>query len=244
MRLAAKDRRQQLIDTAMRLFSVQGFDGTTTREIAEAAGVNEAIIFRHFTSKEDLYWAVVSSRITASGRKQKLRELLASGLEEREVLAAIAETWLRRTRKDAALSRLLFFSALRNRQLSDAFFRNYIVEAFDLLADYFRKAANRRRFRNVDPLVAARGFLGMIAYHNLVQELFGGNRYQRFDPHTLSLQLADLWLNGISAKPSPAKVGNGANGNRKKTPAASVAETGKAKAGRERKLGSGYHESI
>ena len=214
MRLAAQHRRQQLIDSAMSLFSLQGFDGTTTREIAEAAGVNEALIFRHFTSKEDLYWAVVSNRIQASGRKQKLRELIACGGPEREVLAAIAETWLRRTRKDAALSRLLFFSALRNRKLSDEFFRTYIVEAFDLLADYFRKAANQRRFRNVDPVVAARGFLGMIAYHSLVQELFGGNRYQQFDPHVLAVQLADIWLDGISAKANHVKGRNGTNGRK------------------------------
>jgi AcrR family transcriptional regulator len=227
MRLAAHYRRQQLIDAAMRLFSVQGFDGTTTREIAAAAGINEALIFRHFASKEDLYWAVVSSRIKASGRKQKLRELIASGGEEREVLAAIAETWLRRTRKDAALSRLLFFSALRNRKLSDEFFRTYIVEAFDLLADYFRKAANQRRFRNVDPVVAARGFLGMVTYHNLVQELFGGNRYQQFDPHTLGVQLADIWLDGISARASHAKSRNGTNG--KRAPVVGAQELGKTR---------------
>lgn len=214
MRLAAHHRRQQLIDSAMRLFSLQGFDGTTTREIAEGAGVNEAIIFRHFTNKEDLYWAVVSNRIQASGRKQKLQELIACGGDEREVLTAIAETWLRRTRKDAALSRLLFFSALRNRRLSDEFFRTYIVEAFDLLADYFRKAANQRRFRNVNPVVAARGFLGMIAYHSLVQELFGGNHYQQFDPHVLAAQLADIWLDGISAKANRAKGRNGTNGRK------------------------------
>jgi hypothetical protein len=143
-----------------------------------------------------------------------LRELIASAGDEREVLAAIAETWLRRTRKDAALSRLLLFSALRNRKLSDEFFRTYIVEAFDLLADYFRKAANQRRFRSVDPVVAARGFLGMVAYHNLVQELFGGNRYQQFDPHALGVQLADIWLDGISARASHAKSRNGTNGKR------------------------------
>jgi TetR/AcrR family transcriptional regulator len=230
MRLPAHHRRQQLIDAAMRLFSVQGFDGTTTREIAAAAGVNEAIIFRHFTSKEDLYWAVVSSRIKASGRKEKLRELIASGGEEREVLAAIAEIWLRRTRKDAALSRLLFFSALRNRQLTDEFFRNYILESFDLVADYFRKTANQGRFRDVDPVVAARGFLGMIAYHNLVQELFGGKRYHQFDPHVLGRQLADLWLNGICAKGSAARGRSGANGrNGKKALTGAHADTDRAK---------------
>ena len=46
------------MDAAKELFARQGFEGTTTRQIAERARVNEAIIFRHFPSKEDLYWAI------------------------------------------------------------------------------------------------------------------------------------------------------------------------------------------
>jgi len=49
----------------MQLFSEQGFDGTSTRAIAEAAGVNEALIFRHFRSKEDLFWSVLSDMSSA-----------------------------------------------------------------------------------------------------------------------------------------------------------------------------------
>jgi TetR/AcrR family transcriptional regulator len=47
-RMSASDRRNQLIDVAIDLFSRKGFGGTTTKEIAAAAGVTEAIIFRHF----------------------------------------------------------------------------------------------------------------------------------------------------------------------------------------------------
>ncbi|MBO0800867.1 MAG: helix-turn-helix transcriptional regulator, partial [Blastocatellia bacterium] len=50
-RMAAEDRRQQILEVAVKLFSQKGFRGTTTKEIALAAGVNEAIIFRHFATK-------------------------------------------------------------------------------------------------------------------------------------------------------------------------------------------------
>src|SRR5690348_18310559 len=100
MRLAANVRREQLLSAAMRLFALQGFDGTTTRDIAHAAGINEAIIFRHFPSKEDLYWAVVASRIKAAGRHEKIRAYLASDLSEREVLAGIARSEERRVGKE------------------------------------------------------------------------------------------------------------------------------------------------
>lgn len=58
-RMSAEDRRSQVLDAAMDLFARQGYRGTTTRQIADHAGVNEAIIFRHFASKEELYWAIL-----------------------------------------------------------------------------------------------------------------------------------------------------------------------------------------
>src|ERR1035441_8217480 len=59
LRLPASDRRRQLVETALDFFSRKGFGGTTTKEIAAAAGVTEAIIFRHFPTKQDLYNAVL-----------------------------------------------------------------------------------------------------------------------------------------------------------------------------------------
>jgi len=198
MRLAAQDRRKQLIKVAMRLFSEQGFDGTTTREIADAAGVNEAIIFRHFGSKEELYWAVVDDRIQSAGRREKIEEYLTSGRSDEEILTAIAETLLVRTQQDTTLTRLLLFSALRNAELSEQFFRTYVTDCYELLANYIRLGIEQGRFRPVDPLLAARSFLGMFTYHILVQEIFGGERHQKFDSRTVARQLTGIWLNGIA----------------------------------------------
>src|SRR5580704_13397756 len=63
-RMAASDRRNQLLDVAIDLFARKGFAGTTTKEIAAAAGVTEAIIFRHFATKQDLYKAILDTRCT------------------------------------------------------------------------------------------------------------------------------------------------------------------------------------
>jgi TetR/AcrR family transcriptional regulator len=58
-RLPAAQRREQLLDTAARLFAVRGYAGATTSEIARAAGVTEPIIYRHFPSKRDLFIALI-----------------------------------------------------------------------------------------------------------------------------------------------------------------------------------------
>ncbi|MBC7834409.1 MAG: TetR/AcrR family transcriptional regulator [Phycisphaerales bacterium] len=58
-RMPAAKRREQLLDTAARLFATQGYAGATTSQIARAAGVTEPIIYRHFASKRDLFIALV-----------------------------------------------------------------------------------------------------------------------------------------------------------------------------------------
>ena len=58
-RLPAAERRQALIETAIRVFSDGSYRGTTTAEIARAAGVSEPILYRHFASKRELYLAAL-----------------------------------------------------------------------------------------------------------------------------------------------------------------------------------------
>jgi len=58
-RLPAAERRQALIETAIRVFSDGSYRGTTTAEIARAAGVSEPILYRHFSSKRELYLAAL-----------------------------------------------------------------------------------------------------------------------------------------------------------------------------------------
>ena len=58
-RMAGEKRRLQILIVAVRLFSQRGFRGTTTKEIAHAAGISEAMVFRHFATKEELYAAIL-----------------------------------------------------------------------------------------------------------------------------------------------------------------------------------------
>jgi AcrR family transcriptional regulator len=54
-RLDSDERRQAIVEAAVPLFARKGFSGATTRELAEAAGVSEALLYRHFPSKQLLY---------------------------------------------------------------------------------------------------------------------------------------------------------------------------------------------
>jgi AcrR family transcriptional regulator len=85
VRMPAAERRQKLVETAIRVFSEGSYRGTTTAEIAKAAGVSEPILYRHFASKRDLYLAALDHVWS------QVRAHWESALEqEANVLAALA----------------------------------------------------------------------------------------------------------------------------------------------------------
>src|ERR1700722_5038348 len=57
-KLSGKERRAAIVKAVRQVFAEKGFDGTTTRELAVAAGVSEALLFKHFPNKEALYSAM------------------------------------------------------------------------------------------------------------------------------------------------------------------------------------------
>lgn len=211
LRFSAADRREQILSVATRLFARQGFQGTTTRQISQHANVNEALIFRHFPSKDELYWAVIQRQIESVSPRERLQEELDPAADDRQVFTHLAADILKRRAEDQTLSRMLLFSALENHKLSHRFFLTYVSGYYELLANFIRRRIAEGRFRNVDPLLAARGFLGMVIYHSWVQELFGGKRYQKFHVQQVSETLAGIWLQGMLANPKRTSRTHSAN---------------------------------
>ena len=87
-RLPAAERRQAILDAALRVFVGGSYSGATTAEIAREAGISEPILYRHFASKRELYLACLGAAWTS------LRETLDAKLEELgdgETVAAIGE---------------------------------------------------------------------------------------------------------------------------------------------------------
>ena len=77
-RLDSDDRRKAIVNAAVPLFARNGFAGTTTRELAAAAGVSEALLFRHFPSKQSLYREILRLGCEGDPAFEKLATLPAS----------------------------------------------------------------------------------------------------------------------------------------------------------------------
>jgi AcrR family transcriptional regulator len=86
-RLTGIERRQQILEKATEVFAAHGLDGTKTRDLAKECGINESLLYKHFSSKEDLYheaMILMHDRMSASWR--------ALATEESSNVGAIRES--------------------------------------------------------------------------------------------------------------------------------------------------------
>jgi AcrR family transcriptional regulator len=186
-RMAAEDRRLQVVQVAMRLFSERGFRGTTTKEIAHAAGVSEAIIFRHFATKEDLYSAIIDLKscdgfaagLAGSDESreancpqvvEKVRCRVAEAMaarDDRAVFEGIALAMMEHHQGDHEMLRLLLYSALEGHQLAQIFWDKNVRVLYEFLGGYVRSRQREGAFRDADPLLVVRAFTGAVIHHSL-----------------------------------------------------------------------------
>jgi AcrR family transcriptional regulator len=107
-RLPAAERRQKLIEAGLRVFLSGSYAGATTAEIARGAGVSEPILYRHFGSKRDLYFACLDE---AWARMRVTFERKLSELGDPKTVQAMADT-VRACRASKVLPQLLWIQAL------------------------------------------------------------------------------------------------------------------------------------
>jgi TetR/AcrR family transcriptional regulator len=172
-RMSSEDRHHQLIQVAIRLFSRKGFRGTTTKEIALAAGVTEAIIFRHFASKDDLYAAILDFKASEVCVEDWLDELrrYAEHRDDEGLFRTLASKIVEHYRTDLDFMRLMFYSALEGHELAQNFREKQVTPIHDFLRDYIETRQRECAFCPCNPGAAVRAFIGMSIYHSLVNRL-------------------------------------------------------------------------
>jgi AcrR family transcriptional regulator len=140
LRLPAAERRAAIVDAALQVFGERSYGRATTAEIARAAGVSEPILYRHFTSKRDLYIACLEAM---SGRLQATAEsIIASEPDPREWTFAIPRA-LDLLRKSAIYPSQMWIQALgeagEDAELA-RYLRRHMREMHDFAAGIIRRA--------------------------------------------------------------------------------------------------------
>ena len=191
-------KRQDIIKAAIEVFAKNGFRGTTTRDLAAHADVNEAIIFRHFNTKQELYRAILEEKVSQGkdGRWEEARQLAASG-DDQKFFETLGENFLERHEQDSTFMRLLIFSALEGHELSDMFLST--MAGRDPLASYIERRMDEGVFRRMDPHLAARAFLGMFVSFIQMQEIFGQKKVRKFERNEVVKTFVSIFLTGIKS---------------------------------------------
>ncbi len=136
-RLSAENRKRQLEQAALRVFSERGFSGATTREIANTAGVSEAVIFQHFDSKEELYTSILDDKTSRIFSRKWLTEIqkYVKNKDDERLFEAIAAK-IAEFAGQSCLVRLILYSALEGHEIIEEFRRRQMLPVFELLRDY------------------------------------------------------------------------------------------------------------
>ncbi len=189
----------RLVEAAVQLFSRQGFKGTSTRDIANLAGVNEATLFRYFAKKKDLFLAAAESRLNRLKFGRELQSGLAKDLDPDVIVPMLATFMVENMSERPELMRLLYVARFEL-PAADRVFREHLGPIFDAVNAYFGRCVAKGLIRDLDPAIATLGLAGAVSAHLNLHELFTGQDIPR-DPHNAAPVYAQLWLNGLQQKP-------------------------------------------
>ena len=198
-RLRAGERRDQLLRIAKELFSEFGFENTHTKKIAAAAGVSEAIIFRHFTSKEELYANILDRHADEIGIKTWGAELhhLAKCEDDEALVLSVVKNILNADYQDPQFQKLMLQAALSRHPLSKITAQR-LSPLHRFLCTYIKKRQKRGAFQKCDPRLAAYAIVSMPAYYGLAKILFGVDELT-IPEDQMTLGMVRLILEGLHA---------------------------------------------
>ena len=190
--------REQILERALKLFAAQGFDATSTRQIAKEAGVAEGLIFHYFPTKASLLTAILEDRL--EGRRafrSELRPLLegASSTPAPEVLGAVASGWLATLRRDEEFIVVLFATAQTNPEVGAAW-QGLIREGSELLTSYLASRVAAGELREDLPLeTAATMFVSSLMIFFLTRRHLPDYEW-REQSKAHARELISVWLDG------------------------------------------------
>lgn len=203
-RMPGDMRREQILGTAVELFSKHGFRGTTTKEIARASGVSEAMVFKHFATKDELYGAILDNKACQGEMQFPWAEdsEIQQAMEKRDDYAVFYNLALHAMNKhqaDTGFLRLLFFSALEEHDLADRFFQEFVTKIYEFISSYIKKRQKEGAMRDIEPRIAVRAFLGMMIHQSLNNILWDkGRTLLNISNEKAAKNFTEILLRGIA----------------------------------------------
>jgi TetR/AcrR family transcriptional regulator len=198
--MTGENRKLQILRVAIGLFSQRGFRGTTTKEIAAGAGVSEAMLFKHYATKQELYSAILDHKACLHDEmdpSQIVAEAVARK-DDRAVFEGLALQALEQHEQDPEFQRLLLISALEEHELARMFWEKFVLRVYQFLGGYIRERQRDGALTDVEPKIVVRAFIGMIVHHSLNNNLWDRERrLLRISNQKAAREFTNILLHGI-----------------------------------------------
>lgn len=190
---------EAILRSAEELFARNGFKGATTRDIAAGAGVTEITLYRHFKSKEEIFFEIIKrmSVLSVAGELAKIAE---SGACIESVLEKVGLKFIEIFRKRSNEFRIMLSETITRPKLSKTFFEAVPNRGIELLAGIMQKGIAAGRLAKNDPRLLARAFIGMFLSYNLMQEIFLGKERENYDDAAVARFFTRIFLDGAVHK--------------------------------------------
>ena len=204
-RLGIKER---IVEAAVHLFAHRGFSGTSTREIARLADVNEASLFRHFASKQELFWAALQSQLRHLRIRKELQDGLSNQADLELVFPLIIEQVLEISTYQSELIRLLDIGLLELRPGAERIYREQVAPIFQAISDYLDKSIKRGLLRGLDPAITTVALTTTVLAHQGLYQLFTGSGVPYANSGEAVRAYSKFWLNALRTenKMEPSSV--------------------------------------
>lgn len=201
-------RPQQILEAAFRVFGTRGLHQATLDDVAAAAGITKGTIYLYFPGKAALFTAMLKARVN------DLLPVMSAAQDghgtpvRRETLRTIGRHLYRffRTPAFLAMYRSVVSEASQFPEAAAMLYREGILPANQRLAGLIRQGIATGEFREVDPLIAARAFVGMFQIFAVSQGLLGGQRILPLTEAQVVETVTDLFFRGLLA-PGEAEAG-------------------------------------
>ncbi len=195
-KLTALERRAAIVESALKVFSEKGFRGTTTRELAAAAGVSEPVLYQHFATKSELYAAIIDRKSNGVGKVLAQVESFLETGDDYGFFTHLASLILRFHEEDPAYLRLLLFSSLERHELSDLFHERQACGFEQAVVRYIERRIEQHAFRSMNPAFIANSFMGMVAHYGMGRMLHPCHE-PSLDRNAVVEGMVSIFLRGI-----------------------------------------------
>lgn len=199
-RLSGRDRRSQIIDVALTLFAEKGFAGTRTKEIAEAAGISETLIFQHFQTKGGLIRASLATLFHAHPVSGELKNQLKI-LDDESFFLTIARHFIKHNREDPRIMKLALYSSLEGGHFGEM---TRVDETgpsmLTLITSYILKRIEDGAFAEINAEIAARLFVETIFMYLADQAMMVSGPELPFSDEEVVQTLVTIYLGGLKKK--------------------------------------------